>query len=253
MVLSPHLDDAALSLGATIAAFTRRGERTLVLTFCAGAPSPLEELGPIAEELTGGSANLWVRTRREEEVRALDILGADYDFDTALDAVFRDRKRYSTWDSLFTSPDPSDSLYRHALGVVSIVLSIADRARFYAPLGIGRHVDHQIVCATALAAVPRERAFFYEDFPYVLESGAREARLRELGDEFVRVPGARKVSQRKIDAVAAYTSQIEMLFGSHAGMIKALRAHERETLWQRIKTPIKKRRGSSRASAPSST
>ncbi len=39
IVLSPHLDDAALSCGGFIARMTAAGERVLVVNVCSGIPS----------------------------------------------------------------------------------------------------------------------------------------------------------------------------------------------------------------------
>jgi LmbE family N-acetylglucosaminyl deacetylase len=234
VVLSPHLDDAVLSLGSTIAALTTRGERVLIYTVCAGLPSPLDDLNPVAEELTGGSAHAWVQTRRLEDARAAELLGADYAFDTALDAIFRDPQRYAHWEQLFGTPDPSDSLHRHAFGTICLLAFHARDAKIYAPLGIGGHVDHQIVRDAALRAVPASRAprpaerlYFYEDFPYVLQGRTRPFELDQVARPQV-------ITRIKEEAIAAYESQIEMLFETPAKMKKAVRSQKKETLWRAL-------------------
>lgn len=236
VVLAPHLDDAALSLGSSIAAWTAKKERTVVMTICAGLPSPLEDLSPLADAMTGGSAHAWMRARRREEERAIGLLGADHGFGTALDAIFREPARYERIAALFERPDLSDSLFAHAYGLVSVIAGLARRAKIYAPLGIGRHVDHQIVCAAALRAVPRERGFFYEDVPYVFTAGAREARVAELrgmGFDFQRAGRPARVNEKKFVAVEAYESQREPLFGSKPNAVReALSAQKSEPLWR---------------------
>lgn len=237
VVLAPHLDDAALSLGSSIASWTARKERTLVMTTCAGLPSPLEELSPLADAMTDGSAHAWMRARRREEEEALRILGADHWFGTALDAIFRDPSRYSRSAALFERPDLSDSLFAQTYGLVSVVASLARNARIYAPLGIGRHVDHQIVCAAALRAVPRDRGFFYEDVPYLFTQGAREDRIAELqGMGFDFQKAAQKpvrVNEIKFVAVSNYKTQLEPLFGSAPDAVRrTLSAQKDEPLWR---------------------
>lgn len=75
--MSPHLDDAVLSLGATIAGAARRGASVRIVTVYAGNP---EDDGPASEwdALCGFSrAGEAVRARREEDRRACEIVGAD--------------------------------------------------------------------------------------------------------------------------------------------------------------------------------
>jgi LmbE family N-acetylglucosaminyl deacetylase len=76
VVISPHLDDAALSVGATIAATAASGGRVIVLTVLAGDPASsalAEEWDASAGFATHGEA---ARARRHEDTRACAILGA---------------------------------------------------------------------------------------------------------------------------------------------------------------------------------
>jgi LmbE family N-acetylglucosaminyl deacetylase len=77
VVVSPHLDDAALSLGATIAYATRAGVPVTVLTVFAGDPGSGEPAG-VWDGLCGfATAGDAARLRREEDARACAILGAE--------------------------------------------------------------------------------------------------------------------------------------------------------------------------------
>ena len=76
VVLSPHLDDAAFSLGATIAMSARAGSRVTIVTVFAGDPAsgkPAGEWDRLAGFSSAGDA---ARARREEDRRACDLLGA---------------------------------------------------------------------------------------------------------------------------------------------------------------------------------
>lgn len=76
VVLSPHLDDAAFSLGATIAMSARAGARVTIVTVFAGDPASAKPAGEW-DRLTGfRSAGDAARARREEDRRACDLLGA---------------------------------------------------------------------------------------------------------------------------------------------------------------------------------
>src|SRR5918997_1096243 len=76
VVVSPHLDDAALSLGAAIARATRRGTPVTVLTPLAGDPASTEP-DQWARRCGFASAGEAARARREEDRRACAILGAE--------------------------------------------------------------------------------------------------------------------------------------------------------------------------------
>lgn len=256
IVLSPHLDDAALSFGGSIAALTTKKRPVLVVTVCAGMPSPLDPVNDLAAELTGRSAASWIQARRREEARSMAELNADYYLNTALDAIFRHPDAYNSREALFALPVQEDSLHAHAFGLAALLLSLAPEAIFYAPLGAGGHVDHRIVCAAALRALPRERTFFYEDFPYLRDEGVVEARAEELrakGFDLQRQPRPRSIEAtraKKIRAVAAYKSQIDGLFGSPTFMRRALREQSEEALWRVVLKPL--RPAPSPASSPAS-
>src|SRR5438067_11728778 len=75
-VISPHLDDAALSLGASLAAAARTGVSVVVVTVFAGDPGSTATAGAwdaLCGFRTEGEA---VRERRSEDERACAILGA---------------------------------------------------------------------------------------------------------------------------------------------------------------------------------
>ena len=75
VVLSPHFDDAALSLGGSIAAWTSAGEHVLVITVCAGVPSPETPLSKLARGFSGNDAAAYVGLRRQEDAMAMDLFG----------------------------------------------------------------------------------------------------------------------------------------------------------------------------------
>jgi LmbE family N-acetylglucosaminyl deacetylase len=75
-VLSPHLDDGVFSLGAAIAGWSRAGVKVDVVTVFAGDPNstlPASRFDRSCGFVTAGEAAI---TRREEDRRACEILGA---------------------------------------------------------------------------------------------------------------------------------------------------------------------------------
>jgi LmbE family N-acetylglucosaminyl deacetylase len=76
VVVSPHLDDAVLSLGATIASWVRAGNDVSVLTVFAGDPNSTSEPSEWDARAGFGSAAEAARARREEDAAACRVLGA---------------------------------------------------------------------------------------------------------------------------------------------------------------------------------
>jgi LmbE family N-acetylglucosaminyl deacetylase len=213
--LSPHLDDAALCCGGAIARHTNNGARVLVVTLCTGAPAPDGPFSALADAEHRG----WglapaevISTRLREDDLALARLDADTYRAGMLDAIYRRPDVYNTREALFGTPAPDDALLYSTRQLIAALHNRAPRATFYAPLGIGNHVDHQIVYAAARDGAGAVMAF-YEDFPYMLWDGAFEQRMRALGEPFVASTiDIDTTLARKIGAIGAYASQLGSLF-----------------------------------------
>lgn len=257
IVLSPHLDDAALSCGGRIAALATAGEAVLVVNICSGSPAPGTTFSPFAaanHARWGLPAAEAVARRLAEDERALEILGADSLQLDLLDAIYRMPTAYVDDATLFGEVVADDPLPA-ALGacLADLVARFPD-ALFYAPLGVGRHVDHQAAYAAAVTladaairAVTTTSVAFYEDFPYVAAPSALAARLDELGGPQGFMPLVSAIDAtlaRKVGAVEAYASQLGTLFGgaeAAAGAVSAYAArlaHDEaaygERLWAKL-------------------
>jgi LmbE family N-acetylglucosaminyl deacetylase len=157
--LSPHPDDVALSCGGSVAADAAAGaEVTLITVFSEG---------PRAAQ------------RREEDERAAALLGARLCPLELPDALDRPEVRGSL--DLFAP------LGQRHLGILSEVVArlqqkVPPGAAVRAPLGVGGHIDHRLVCAAAraLAEVRPLSLSFYEDLPYSLARYALGRRLAAL-------------------------------------------------------------------------
>jgi LmbE family N-acetylglucosaminyl deacetylase len=170
-----------------------------------------------------------VQRRREEDEAAMGALGADTLWLEYLDAILRGTPPYyAAEETLFGAVHPGDVSIDEQLAVM--LKSMHERAplaALYAPMGIGHHVDHQLVCSAAdRLAQQRVNVKFYEDFPYVAQPGALVARQKELGipmePELVEISG---LLRAKEEAVARYGSQVPMLFGTEDRMRQALREY----------------------------
>jgi LmbE family N-acetylglucosaminyl deacetylase len=238
--LSPHLDDAALSCGGTIHAQGQAGERVAVLTIFAGAPGP-GPLSALAESFharwqLGADA---VRRRRSENRAALAELGADeacFDF---LDCIYRgapEAWRYPEQAEIFAALPPGEADLRDQVaGALRAWLADEREALVHAPLAVGNHVDHQLVQAAALdlrrAGWPVD---FYEDYPYV--QAIAPGNPRALDRTLAKAGRAWTFRLQKITAenlaarvrsIAAYRSQLGMLFGSEAAIAPRVRNYAR--------------------------
>ncbi len=232
--LQPHFDDAALSCGGAIKQQEATGQRALVITVFGGMPPQdmgISEfaLATHAKMSLPASAASAVSVRREEDEAAIGSLGADTLWLDYLDAIYRGSPAlYQSNDAIFGAVAQGDTQLDEELG--ALVASIAERAPLaavYAPLGIGHHVDHQLVCSAADRLAQRKLNIkFYEDFPYVTRSGALEERQRELAIpmefELAEISGQ---IRDKEEAIALYRSQVPQLFGTEEAMRQALREY----------------------------
>lgn len=198
--LSPHPDDVIFSCGGTIACRHQKGERQLVVTLCSALPVLAE--------------SQW-HQRIDEEVRALNIYGIDGFFAGFLDAPFR-QPVYQNAHHLFASPVADDPMPKQVEQLVAALAKHNQGAILYAPLGVGRHVDHLIAFEAAQGTGQFHAVHFYEDFPYTVKApGAIEARLDEIGIDLTAVvTDIREGFQKKIEAAGQYVGQISFLFGT---------------------------------------
>ncbi len=232
--LQPHFDDAALSCGGAIRQQTATGQRALVITVFGGVPS--QDMGVSEFALSTharmslpASAASAVSVRREEDQAAVSALGADTLWLDYLDAIYRGSPAfYQSDDAIFGVVAQGDTQLDEELGaLVANIVERAPLAAIYAPLGVGHHVDHQLVCSAADRLAQRKHNVkFYEDFPYVSRSGALEERQRELAIpmefELAEISGQ---IRDKEEAIALYRSQVPLLFGSEEAMRQALREY----------------------------
>ena len=131
---------------------------------------------------------------------------------------------YLSNDDLFGSPATEEASLPAAIAASLDLADSPDAAtRIYAPLGVGKHVDHQIVHLAAQELAARGwDVWFYEDIPYALKPMALDARLTEIGaatrlEPVARVP-AQSTWEQKIDAILRYPSQLETVFRQYVGV-----------------------------------
>lgn len=218
--LSPHFDDVPLSVGGTIALLAARNARPLTLVMAAEPPDGAEALTDFAEahhvmwgleEDAAGS----MRGRLREERDAASILGTEVGLLPFRDAIYRG-DRYQGNDRLFgdIADDESDLPERIAQSCRAALASTYETVRWYLPLAVGRHVDHQLVHAASCWLLrPGDQLWYFADQPYSLNPALLEQRLGEIiVPEISEDVAVGEVWDQRIDAVMAYRSQLYSAF-----------------------------------------
>ena len=175
VVLSPHLDDAVLSLGGLISREVAAG-RTVEVVSCFTSGPPIDSIPP--EQRVFGDYSM----RLAEDKRALAVLGAKHRWLDLYERIWRKpalpRTNGVFPTHVFRTPERMDDFaelktIRAAIGE----MLDAGVKTIYAPLAIGHHVDHVEVALAALREVLGRGAFdrvrFYED-PYALGRACRK-------------------------------------------------------------------------------
>jgi LmbE family N-acetylglucosaminyl deacetylase len=232
----PHFDDAILSCGGAIALQVGSGQQVLLVTIFGGAPPSGQALSAFAAQVLqrdglGSDAAGAVGARQAEDLAAATMLGADVLWLEHPEALYRGAPAYYPDEqSLFGAVHPNDLTLDEAISAtLTHIHTQAPLAALYAPLGVGNHVDHQLVCSAAdRLAQQKINVKFYEDFPYVARTaGALEARQKALGiameQEIVEI--SHQPARFKEEASLQYRSQIPTLFGSEDRLRQSLVAY----------------------------
>jgi LmbE family N-acetylglucosaminyl deacetylase len=172
LVLSPHPDDAVLSLGGCISAWKRQGEATTVITVFDGPPR--NGITPAAREDAARYEGDPVEIRRTEDRRAVNALGADLVPLGLPELVHRWRSngtpRLGGLVDIYGPIEPDDEPVIEE--VLEQVGPLVSGNIVHVPIGVGGHVDHRIVRAAA------ERLDihleYFEDLPYAIRENVHD-------------------------------------------------------------------------------
>lgn len=226
--VSPHLDDVALSCGGAVAKAARSGSPTIVTIFAGIPEGDFNKFADFQHErwnLPGPEA---VAMRRQEDQAAARALGEavrvtwlDY-----LDAIYRD-PGYSSDDALFGLPLKCDLTLAEQ---IYHDLRRLPTTRYVMPMGVGNHVDHQIVReAGAMLLRDGAEVWVYAEVPYVLQQGALVVAMAQVtASEAIRIRLDDDALRRKCAAVRAYVSQLPVLFQARGDPCEELEAFARQ-------------------------
>jgi LmbE family N-acetylglucosaminyl deacetylase len=211
VVVSPHLDDAVLSMGSLLAYLVEKQKNISVITVFTQGSSLTSGF---TQELIrkGGclTAKDYFIARKTEDIRALKSLGIEQskqlDF---IDAAWRMQGHN---EGLYT--DTVIGIKRHEKDIVLLekcrnVLQryISPNSFVFAPLGVGKHVDHVLVRDVCASTFPE--TIFYTDFPYSLKHTDDEA--FQKAQNLKPVIWQEDFYEQKKQAIAYYETQLESL------------------------------------------
>lgn len=198
--------------------------------------------GPVlTEELVDAeAAGETMAARRLEDERFAYFAEASIVFLDLPDAVFRG---YEGDEQLLAAPRADDLAPSERLRAE---IARLEPQRIYFPLGVGNHVDHQLLRGVGLDLLGDARKWvmpgpdqvgrvvFYEDFPYAwwndfgrLEDLPKHA-LADLPADVSLAPEYADVGdqvERKISGISLYASQLDRLFGGVGPMAQAVRGY----------------------------
>jgi LmbE family N-acetylglucosaminyl deacetylase len=227
LFLSPHYDDIPLSAGATVRLLADNGltpETRVVFGSEPDGAQPLTAFAASLHDAWGLSADEVIARRKGEEDAAAAILGARSTVLPFRDAIYRG-ELYLSDDDLFGPPaaEEAGSLPGAIIDALTLPARPDAETRLYAPLGVGRHVDHQMVFRTGVELAARGwDVWFYEDVPYALRPNALASRLAEIAETDRFEPAAEIPAgpgwERKLDAILSYPSQLETVFRQYVGV-----------------------------------
>jgi LmbE family N-acetylglucosaminyl deacetylase len=233
--LSPHLDDAVLSCGGQIWQQARANTPVQVVSIFAGTPAAGAPLSPFAQELHtrwGHQADAASR-RRGEDLAALDILGAGAIHWPYTDCIYRQTTDglfpYASEESLWEEIHPGEQGLLEELAARIAALPQDPGGLVYAPLGIGHHVDHQIV--RRAAETSGKTLVYYADYPYAEDPQAVQIALesteKQWQTELVLI--SERALDAKTAAIACYRSQLSTFWSDLVEMEGAIRAFAEQT------------------------
>jgi len=232
VIISPHFDDGVFSCGGAARQLTTAGHTVLVITMMGGLFDGELPQTPILADLhrRWGAGVDPLRQRQIEDERASGALGVDFMHVPLPDCVYRvagDMALYPTEESLFGAVHPADYAPRLLKGIQIPELETATKV--YLPLGVGHHVDHQIVRdwgMTQMRDAPDKSALrFYVEFPYSKADRSTEMALGaiDLPLEPADVILSEAEMKAKIGAIACYDSQISTFWADLVAMERDVR------------------------------
>jgi LmbE family N-acetylglucosaminyl deacetylase len=227
VVLSPHLDDAALSCGGLMTHAVGRTSVTVATLFTdAGRAPHTLSARRYLRQVGAHSAQTLYQQRRAEDRAALEPAGITCVHGGLTEALFRRRPTRglrSLWAHLLPELAHIYPVYRLHLTAGRVAAADAATLRdarafiqqvvgsglhlLLAPLGVGGHVDH--VLARSVAERSGAPVVYYSDFPYNQRHPVPDGFIQRNGLVETKCSGFAKA---RAELIGAYRTQVRAMF-----------------------------------------
>lgn len=197
----------------------------LIVTIAAGDP-PRSGLSDFAKSLhqRWESTSDTVATRRSEDKRACERLGADFLHWHFLDCIYRQdphsgQSLYASEEAIFGTLHPVDSTLVDQMAY--LVSELPDWEHILVPLGAGNHVDHQLTRLAAEQFLGSNYPIYYEEYPYVQNVDILKLLSPpDLDWQSRIIPLSKNDLNAKIEAITCYQSQLSTFFNDQDDLVK---------------------------------
>jgi LmbE family N-acetylglucosaminyl deacetylase len=187
-IISPHIDDAILSLGGFISSFKNSGNIVIKYIFSISDWTNARAIGGKVYKKNAQSVTL---LRKNEEMKASELLNYRYEYLDLLDFPLRRN---------VTDSETVETIRKNLTGSIG-----KDEICFF-PLGLS-HPDHVLIREIGFAL--KEEGYlvlFYEDLPYVFSADSSVQNLvesKQLESASIMIE-----MESKLEAIKVYRSQI---------------------------------------------
>ena len=220
LFVSPHFDDVAFSCGGIAAALARAGWATTLLTVFTRSVRRPRGFALACQRDKGLDADTdYMALRTEEDNGAAALLA--FESVVRLDLLEAPHRGYESPAALFGPFQPKDDVVPELSR--RLATHIARYDLVLAPQALGAHVDHRRVRDACVANPGSAGIAWYRDTPYAIRDPQAEPAipaLAALGP--VAIPLAAASLGAKLEACAAYTSQLGFQFGGVPSMRQTL-------------------------------
>lgn len=215
VIFSPHLDDAALNLSDHVYRWKKAGRTIeIVSVFTSFGRNIISEDAKKYTGIRGGSTVMFEQHRKNEDKRAMKLLGTGWQHLGFVDGGFRQQNAtliYKNFKSLFSghiSTRDKDVTSR----LMNIMKDYINAHSVLIPLGVGNHADHLIVKKAAEKTFPHLKLQYYVEYPYALD--LKNWRLTHAFQICLLRKSIAKYSMAKDSVLRCYSSQLPNLFST---------------------------------------
>lgn len=221
LFVSPHLDDVAFSCGGTLAQLADEGWRTILATvFTRSVPNP-EGFALRCQLDKGLPADVdYMALRREEDREFAERSGVHKV--VWLDHPEAPHRGYDSAPALFGGAPAEDRVWVAVSKDLEKLITLYKPEIIFLPQALGKHADHLQVIQASAESIPAERSLWYRDAPYAIRKPESQPSPLLPGGLVEIGVGIARALETKLDACAAYSTQLGFQFGGEKEMSETL-------------------------------